>query len=58
MKTDETTFILASLKEVNEQLDVLNTRFNRLERAKDEVLRDVKKLRQSIELLHGSIRSK
>ena len=58
MKTDDTTFILDTLKEVNEKLEALNTRFNRVERAKDEVLQEFKKLRQSMELLKGSIRSK
>ena len=58
MKTDDTTFILNTLKEVNEKLEALNTRFNRVERAKDEVLQEFKKLRQSMELLKGSLRSK
>ena len=58
MKTDDITLILDTLKDVNEKLEGLNIRFNMLERAKDEVLQDLKKLKQSLELLKGSIRSK
>ena len=58
MKTDDTTLILDTLKEVNEKLENLNSRFNSVERAKDQVLQDLKKLKQTLEILNGSIRSR
>lgn len=58
MKTDDATSILDTLKVVNEKLEDLNLRFNRVERAKYEVLKDLKDLKQSVDLLKTLIRSK
>lgn len=58
MKTELILTVIKSLEEVHDKLEDLNLRLNKLDRGKEEIIRDVKKIGQSMEFLQGTIHSK
>ena len=58
MNTELIESVIKSLDEINEKLDILNTRMTRIDKGKNEVTDDVRKLRQSMELIQRDIYSK
>ena len=50
--------VIASLEEVHDKLENLNLRLNKIERGKEEMMRDVKKVQRSVDFLQGCIQSK